>query len=751
MGGKRDKKKKSKDPLKKAQLAAKKDAKADKAALKRLKKEEERLSSLSISESDRDGDAGRSKKKKGGGRDADASDLDAILESYRTRTKELETAEVEDVGSTFPGPPRGNFTLTPVPGGHLYMYGGEYYDGRENLVLDEMLRWDPDARPAEGGGDDGEADAAETVNTGRWVRIHPPGPRPPARCAHSAVHRDGSIYVFGGEHASDDRYHHYRDLWRFDTRTNAWEEVTTRGGAPHARSGHRSVAWRHYMLLFGGFHESLRSETRWFNDVHIFDFQTATWTELKFGRLARAPPARSAANVAVCAAPTEALVVYGGYSKVKGGNASGGGQPGIRSEGITHTDCWVLPLKSLLPAKGSGAINGSNPPSWERVTRKGEYPSPRAGTSCVVHRNRMLVYGGVSDLEGDHHRMESVFYDDLFAFDMERRRWFAMRLKKAGSGGRRRRRRKGDGGAAAEEEEKEAENVDESSDDEEEGSAADGRNEEANSSGWDLNKLRHDMFAFIDADGNVVYEKIEDDGDGEGEGAAAEGDGETAGATRDEGPPEDGQADHVSDAGGSDAAPAAPEPDQARDAPPAAAAAPQSKPDDAPAAPGRVHRSSVMAVDASTGRPSPVARPAPLPRINSAAAVRGNTLYVLGGVLEVGDREVTLDDCWSYDLNGKAGWACLWPGTMHRQVWRGIDSDVDGDSYVSSDAGALDDDDESDDGEDDGGGFETIDEDGPAGMTEEERKKARKAAKKEKVRAEGCMRLIAASLECLTS
>jgi len=141
-----------------------------------------------------------------------------------------------------------------------------------------------------------------------------------------------------------------------------------------------------------------------------------------------------------------------------------------------------------------------------------------------------------------------------------------------------------------------------------------------------------------------------------------------------------------------------------------------------------------MRVDAS-GRPAPVVRPAPLPRINPAAAVRGNALYVLGGVLEVGDREVTLDDCWSYDLTGRSGWTCLWPGTMHRQVWRGIDSDVDGDSYVSSDQGG-DVDGEDEDGSDGGsaGGFETIEEDGEAGgTTEEERKRARKAAKKEKV------------------
>ncbi len=40
----------------------------------------------------------------------------------------------------------------------------------------------------------------------------------------------------------------------------------------------------------------------------------------------------------------------------------------------------------------------------------------------------------------------------------------------------------------------------------------------------------------------------------------------------------------------------------------------------------------------------------PLPRIRHALAVRGNTIYVFGGLLEVREREYTLDDCWALDL-----------------------------------------------------------------------------------------------------
>ena len=121
MGGKRDKKKKSKDPLKKAAQAARKESKADKASLKRIHKEQDRLNSLSISESDHanaDGGKGKSGKGKKGG----ADDLDSLLESYRNRTKELETAELEVLDTPFPSPPRGNFTWTLCPSnGMFYM------------------------------------------------------------------------------------------------------------------------------------------------------------------------------------------------------------------------------------------------------------------------------------------------------------------------------------------------------------------------------------------------------------------------------------------------------------------------------------------------------------------------------------------------------------------------------------------------------------------------------------------------------
>lgn len=90
----------------------------------------------------------------------------------------------------------------------------------------------------------------------------------------------------------------------------------------------------------------------------------------------------------------------------------------------------------------------------------------------------------------------------------------------------------------------------------------------------------------------------------------------------------------------------------------------------------------------------------PCPRINPALIVRGSTLYIYGGVTELGDMTIPLDDCWSLDLNKRDNWKKLLEGTMHRMVWRG-DVDMDGSSQGQSNR-SCDDDSNSDDDSDSG-------------------------------------------------
>jgi N-acetylneuraminic acid mutarotase len=654
--------KKKKDPAKKAALQAKKADKADKAARKRLTKET-----------------------KGEGGDENEDNLDDLLESYRQKDIAVENTVLE----TLPGfpPPRANATLTLADdkNGFIFLFGGEYYDGVTNIVLNDLFRWD--------------------VTKSEWRQVLTPAPKPEPRCAHSTVYYKDSLYVLGGELASAEEYHHYRDLWRFDLPSLKWQELSTRGTtAPSARSGHAAFVWKHYMVVFGGFYEALR-DTLWYNDVYVLDLQTLTWMDIPHSKLASRPEPRSACNVGL---RENVAIIHGGYSKLK--------NPGVAEQKV-HSDAWLLHLKPILQG---------NPPTWERLSNRTKgcsNPSNRSGTSSVTYKDRMLVYGGVVDTEQHHHRVDSVFYNELFAFDMERRTWFPLRCKAVRDTKSRRRRRKDDNDnddkddEEEEVKEEEEETEDESSELEEEEEGG----ENPASSGWDLDKLRSNMFAFIDGDGNTVYEKILEETEKDGyEADAGEAEEAEANDSHVEEAKEDDTDEEEEETKGDDSDEEEQEVTRVK-----ATVAINKNTGHAHASAGHVvASSSVMKVNQETGAPEAVAREEPLPRINATVVVRSNILYVYGGILEVGDREVTLDDCWCFDMRKRDKWECLWGGTMHKQVWRGAIHDDD-DSYISTDVGGDDDEDDDDDAGDDVGD-EVKDEDALRAA-----KAAKKTAKKE--------------------
>ena len=82
----------------------------------------------------------------------------------------------------------------------------------------------------------------------------------------------------------------------------------------------------------------------------------------------------------------------------------------------------------------------------------------------------------------------------------------------------------------------------------------------------------------------------------------------------------------------------------------------------------------------------------PCARMKSSAALRGNTLYIYGGIVEPEEAsELTLSDFWSVDLAKLDGWNCLYEGeAVEKTIVREEESDEEDDD---------DDDDDSDDSE----------------------------------------------------
>lgn len=391
------------------------------------------------------------------------------------------------------------------------------------------------------------------------------------------------------------------------------------------------VVWRNYLVVFGGFYEAAR-ETKWFNDLYLYSFVDMKWRKINYPVHKLAPGARSGCQLAVHPSK-DTIFVYGGYAKIK--------NVGEKSEGKVYSDLWALNMAPVLKKQD---------PTWEKLSRKGQAPSPRGGAAVTVHKQRFILFGGVFDEEKRRHTMQSTFYNDLFVYDMDRRRWFEFKLrgKKQADGKRRRKKKKNADGSNNDDDLLDDEDEDENGSGDEDGDEED-----------DFEKMLENQFGYVDEDGNLVYIDNEEEEKKEEERSEAPVEVEFAADEEEEESKEEEKQEEL--------------PFDLQISEPAAAQAVEDKKEE-----------------------EEEAAPAPCPRINPALIIRGSTLYVYGGVVEDGDREITLDDCWSLDLKRLDEWKMLLPGTMAEQEWKGEVSETE----ESSD-GEDDSDDEEEEDDDD--------------------------------------------------
>jgi hypothetical protein len=738
------KKVKKGDAEKKAALHSKKQAKQDKAATKRLAKEAAAAPRSSFGgKHDAAANGPDQKQQQQQQQQQQQHHFESLLEQYRKQDELALGAEhhVMEKIENFPKP-RANATLTLALDNHngkkkkkknaaeLYLFGGEYYDGVETIGLDHLLKYD-----------------SET-----WWRIWTAPPRPPARCSHSTVYYNGCLYVLAGELSAggSNDYFHYKDLWKYDIRQRQWTELkssSSAGTTPSARSGHAAAVWKHFMIVFGGFYEAAAGRgassgvPKWYNDVTVFDLQTEQWMEVPHSKLAMSnrPEPRSACNMAVV--QDDKIIVQGGFSKLAldKSNKQQQQQPAqidgnttcfvVQSETKVHTDSWMLHLKPLLSNK---------PPIWERLTSSMprnqlpgfgtniatnsttfRHPCGRSGTASVGYKDRLLVFGGVVDTEQLHHRVDSVFYNDMFTLDVDKRKWFPIHMnsaKKQSSALEGRVDGKEENGMNDHHHRK----VDTADEDEDTSDLEIGGGEDDDDSiddervkeheGWDLGKLRSTIFAFVDGSGNLVYEKIDKNDEQGGAQIIA-----ASSSSSDDEQEEEKQSDEVR---------------KAKEFDPSTPTLKQ-EPISMFRDPRTIPSSSVMTLNPKTQLPEAATSSEPLPRIKASLVVSGHTLYLFGGLVEVGDRELTLDDMWSFDLRRRGTWQCIWPGTMHQQVWRGAMHDDDG-SYFSSTGQSLGDGEEDDDDDDSDDSGEWSEKEGIKEGEESAKEKSKNAKKKKR-------------------
>ena len=310
----------------------------------------------------------------------------------------------------------------PVNEDQLILFGGERYTGERAAFFSDLYVYN--------------------VEKKSWSRYDSPT-RPPPRSSHAAaVHRD-FMYIFGGEFSNPSlsQYRHYRDLWRLSLDDMSWERIDIRGG-PQARSGHRMCVVDHKLVVFGGFFDT-GFDNKYLNDLYYIDLNLdeLKWTKVETSVVDIVPSPRSGFQWAVT---DKEVLLYGGYSreaakkaktmshkgKKKGGSAI---EESMAAQGVVHSDMFKLNSENM---------------KWQKVKRSGYGPTRRAGCTMVAHKRTVVVFGGVEDDEAEED-MESVFFNDMFAFNVDRKKWFPMTLrKKKKKGGRRRKKTVGDGQSA---------------------------------------------------------------------------------------------------------------------------------------------------------------------------------------------------------------------------------------------------------------------------------------------------------------
>ncbi|KAK9108364.1 hypothetical protein Syun_024375 [Stephania yunnanensis] len=474
-------------------------------------------------------------------------DIDAILMSIQKEEAKKKEVHVED---NAPRPsPRSNCSMNVNPSKEteLILYGGEFYNGSKTFVYGDLYRYD--------------------VEKQEWKLISSPN-SPPPRSAHQAVAWKNNLYIYGGEFTSpnQERFHHYKDFWMLDLKTNQWEQLNLKG-CPSPRSGHRMVLYKHKIIVFGGFYDTLR-EVRYFNDLHIFDLDQYKWQEIKPKPGSMWPSARSGFQFFVF---QDEIFLYGGYSKEVSTDKNGS------EKGVVHSDMWSLDPRTW---------------EWNKVKKSGMPPGPRAGFSMSVHKKRALLFGGVVDMEVEGDVIMSLFLNELYGFQLDSHRWYPLELRK--------------------EKTKDKKNFK--------------KRQESNSVGFSNAKSDTEM---LEADeDNDKFQNNE------------------------EAPDVDGCTDEIS-------------------------------------------HLRMKNVSVSDDRVSNVSDPKPLVcnvvegqqngispevvklcgRINSCMAVARDTLYIYGGMMEVRDREVTLDDLYTLNLSKLDEWKCLIPASECE--WLEVSGDED--------------------------------------------------------------------------
>ena len=359
--------------------------------------------------------------------DIEDVDLDAVLAEYAKKQEQFWRV-VE--APCDPPKARASSTLiaSPLNENELFIFGGEYFNGALATFFNDLHVYH--------------------IKKDEWRHITSRNtPLPRSGHAWCRGENAGGVYLFGGEFSSPKQgtFYHYNDVgilediqppqadsgqfWRFEPSNREWTRIESKGKNPPARSGHRMTYYKNYIILFGGFQDTSQ-QTKYLADLWLYDTQNFVWYNPVLPLSTQKPDARSSFSFL----PHESgAVLFGGYSRIKatvtGKPTRGGGQVQRNVlKPMVHQDCFFL---RITQPSANSASNAPPIVRWERRKKPANIPNPsRAGATMAYHKGRGIMFGGVHDIEESEEGIDSEFFNALFAWNIERNRYFPLTLRK---------------------------------------------------------------------------------------------------------------------------------------------------------------------------------------------------------------------------------------------------------------------------------------------------------------------------------
>ncbi|KAF1778379.1 Kelch-type beta propeller [Phytophthora cactorum] len=164
----------------------------------------------------------------------------------------------------------------PPPPPHFNQTAGVIWEWEWYLHLLPRRRWD--GLPA-ASASSGDVEAVEQPRVYLIEKISVDGGKstlkPAARggATLTQIEETGVVYLIGGANREGTSF---GDIHRFDLDTSRWTLIKPSSGSFPPRSGHSAVAIGAKIYVFGGLDAA---SSGIYNDVHIFDTQTSSWTK----------------------------------------------------------------------------------------------------------------------------------------------------------------------------------------------------------------------------------------------------------------------------------------------------------------------------------------------------------------------------------------------------------------------------------------------------------------------------------------